>query len=75
MSDNVKGLKAELNKTHELSSRVARSTIAVIDTVVQRGGFKGEELSTIGQLRDQAVQAIQLAEAYAANDAVKTEEK
>ena len=75
MSDNVKGLKAELSKTHDLSSRVARSTIAVIDTVVQRGGFKGEELSTIGQLRDQAVQAIQLAEAYAANDAVKSEEK
>lgn len=49
---------------YELSNRVARSTIAVIDTVVQRGGFKGEELSTIGQLRDQAVQVVQLAEAY-----------
>lgn len=75
MADNVKGLKAELNKTHELSTRVARSTIAVIDTVVQRGGFKGEELSTIGQLRDQAVQAIQFAEAYAAENSVKTPEK
>ena len=37
---------------YELGNRVARSTVAVIDTVVQRGGFKGEELSTIGQLRD-----------------------
>ena len=41
---------------------VLRSTVAVIDTVVQRGGFKGEELSTIGQLRDQAVQIVQLVE-------------
>lgn len=46
----------------ELSNRVARSTIAVIDTVVQRGGFKGEELSTIGQLRDQAMNVVQLVE-------------
>jgi hypothetical protein len=75
MAENVKDLQAELSKTHELSSRVARSTIAVIDTVVQRGGFKGEELSTIGQLRDQAVQAIQSAEAYAAENLVKTPEK
>jgi len=52
------------SKMYELGNRVARSTIAVIDTVVQRGGFKGEELSTIGQLRDQAVQVVQLAEEF-----------
>jgi hypothetical protein len=46
----------------DLANRIARSTVAVIDTVVQRGGFKGEELSTIGQLRDQAIEAIQLVE-------------
>lgn len=46
----------------DLGNRVARSTVAVIDTVVQRGGFKGEELSTIGQLRDQAIEVIQLVE-------------
>lgn len=51
------------SEIYDLSNRVARSTIAVIDTVVQRGGFKGEELSTIGQLRDQATQVVQLAEA------------
>ena len=28
------------------------------------GGFEGEELSTIGQLRDQSLQIIQLAEAH-----------
>ena len=46
----------------DLTNRISRSTVAVIDTVVQRGGFKGEELSTIGQLRDQAIEAIQLVE-------------
>jgi hypothetical protein len=53
----------------ELSNRAARSTIAVIDTVVQRGGFRGEELSTIGQLRDQCVQIVSLAEAEVAKAA------
>jgi len=46
----------------DISNRVARSTIAVIDTVVQRGGFRGEELTTIGQLRDQCVQLTALCE-------------
>ena len=53
----------EVEQLVELSNRVSRSTIAVIDTVVQRGGFKGEEeLSTIGQLRDQAMNVVQLVE-------------
>lgn len=52
----------DLEQLVELSNRVSRSTIAVIDTVVQRGGFKGEELSTIGQLRDQAMNVVQLVE-------------
>lgn len=46
----------------DLSARIARSTIAVIDTIVQRGGFRGEELTTIGQLRDQCVQLTALCE-------------
>lgn len=49
---------------YDVSNRVARSTVAVIDTLVQRGAFKGEELSTIGGLRDQSLQIIQLAEQY-----------
>jgi hypothetical protein len=49
-------------KVNELSNRIARSTVAVVDAVTQRGGFKGEELTTIGQLRDQSVQVIQLIE-------------
>lgn len=49
---------------YETSNRAARSMVAVIDTMCQRGGFKGEELSTIGNLRDQCVQIIQMAENY-----------
>lgn len=56
--------KEDHTRIYELGNRVARSTVAVIDTVVQRGGFKGEELSTIGQLRDQSVQIIQICEEY-----------
>lgn len=64
MSKSKNTTSTNNSEIYELSNRVARSTIAVIDTVVQRGGFKGEELSTIGQLRDQAVQVVQLAEAF-----------
>jgi len=47
----------------DLANRVTRSTVAVIDTVASRGGFRGEELGTIGQLRDQCIALIQLVEA------------
>jgi|TARA_R110000822_G_scaffold66857_16_gene163245 hypothetical protein len=57
------------SRVYDLGNRVSRSTIAVIDTLTQRGAFKGEELSTIGGLRDQAAQLIQLAEAYQADNA------
>lgn len=56
MSDNVEQMV-------ELANRVTRSTVAVIDTVAARGGFRGEELATIGQLRDQCIALIQLVEA------------
>ncbi len=45
-----------------LNLKVARSSIAIIDAIVQRGAFKGEELSTVGGLRDQCVQLIQATE-------------
>ena len=57
----------------QLANRTSRSTVAVIDAITQRGGFKGEELSTIGQLRDQCIQLMQLAEAAEA-DAGSTKE-
>ena len=71
--------KAKTQEDHtaiyELGNRVARSTVAVIDTFVQRGGFKGEELSTIGQLRDQAVQIVQICEEYQSAQEVDEDEE
>ena len=64
MSDN-------LNQLKELSNKASRSTVAVIDAVTQRGGFKGEELSTIGGLRDQCIQIIQICEQLQQEDAMK----
>lgn len=45
------------------ANQVARSTISVIDAIVQRGAFKGEEMSTIGALRDQCVMLTHQVEA------------
>ena len=59
-----KETKEDHSQIYELGNKVARSSVAVIDTIVQRGGFKGEEMSTIGALRDQAVQIIQICEEY-----------
>lgn len=56
----------------DIANRAARSTIAVIDTVVQRGGFRGEELTTIGQLRDQCVHIVAVAEQNAQQEAEKS---
>ena len=63
----------EQSTFNDLSNRVARSCVAVVDTVVTRGGFKGEELTTIGQLRDQAIQVVALYETLAQQQA-ETEE-
>jgi len=55
-------MSPEQSQLNDLANRVARSCVAVIDTIVARGAFKGEELTTIGQLRDQAVQVVALYE-------------
>ena len=55
--------KQDHSEIYDLANRVSRSTVAVIDALTQRGAFKGEELSTIGQLRDQSLQVIQICEA------------
>ena len=58
----------------DLSNKASRSTIAVIDAVTQRGGFKGEELMTIGTLREQATQVISLVDQLSPdNDSVEKE--
>ena len=51
----------------DLVNRVTRSTVAVIDTIAGRGGFRGEELATIGQLRDQCIELIQMVETQDSN--------
>jgi hypothetical protein len=51
-----------IKELSDLAQRSSRSTVAVIDAMTQRGAFKGEELSTIGGLRDQCIQVIQLVE-------------
>lgn len=58
----------------ELANRVSRSTVAVVDAMSQRGAFKGEELTTIGQLRDQCVQIIQLIESMDQEEAMEVDE-
>jgi len=55
-------------KMVDLVNRVTRSTVAVVDTVAGRGGFRGEELSTIGQLRDQCIALIQQVESLQAEE-------
>lgn len=50
------------SRLNQLANQTSRSTIAVIDAIAQRGGFRGEELMTIGQLRDHCVQIAQLVE-------------
>tara|TARA_R110000803_G_scaffold200284_1_gene264598 strand:- start:220 stop:417 length:198 start_codon:yes stop_codon:yes gene_type:complete len=60
-------------EVYDLGNRVSRSTVAVIDAVTQRGGFKGEELSTIGQLRDQCIQLIQVVENHNEQEAAESE--
>lgn len=49
---------------YNLAFRSSRTTVSVIDAMTQRGAIKGEELSAIGQLRDQCVQVSQLCEAF-----------
>jgi len=63
-NDQVKLAHESHMPFYDIANRIARSSIAVIDTMVQRGAIKGEELSTLGQLRDQCTQAIQMAESY-----------
>jgi len=64
MSDQVNLAHKSHAPIYDIANRISRSTVAVIDTMVQRGAIKGEELSTLGQLRDQCTQAIQMAESY-----------
>lgn len=65
----------QLDTLVNLANRVSRSSIAVVDAVAQRGGFKGEEFSTIGALRDQCVQMIQIIESREQQEAMNVEDE
>ena len=56
-----------------LSNQVSRSCGDVIDAMSQRGAVKGEEMSTLGKLRDDAVQIIQLVETIQQEKAMEEE--
>jgi len=63
-------MSENLNQLKDLANKASRSTVAVIDAVTQRGGFKGGQVSTIGSLRDQCIQIIQISEALQQEDAM-----
>ena len=67
MSEQIEDLK-------DLSNKSALSTIAVIDAMTQRGAFKGEELSTIGTLRDQCIQVVSITEQMQQEAAMESED-
>lgn len=65
MSTKDKTLKVEdVRPIYDASFRASRTTISVIDAMCQRGAVKGEELSAIGQLRDQCVNIAQMCEQF-----------
>ena len=57
-------MQSDVEEICDLSFKVARTTISVVDAMCQRGAVKGEELTAIGNLRDQCVQVAQLCEAF-----------
>ena len=68
-------MSEQQEELNDLANKTSRSTIAVIDAMTQRGAFKGEELSTIGTLRDQCIQMVQICEQLQQDAAMETEEE
>lgn len=54
----------DVRPIYDASFRASRTTISVVDAMCARGAVKGEELSAIGQLRDQCVQIAQMCEQF-----------
>ena len=62
---SAKTMKIEdVRPIYDASFRASRTCISVIDAMSQRGAIKGEEMSAIGQLRDQCVQIAQMCEQF-----------
>ena len=68
-------MSEQLEELQDLANKSARSTIAVIDAMTQRGAFKGEELSTIGTLRDQCIQVVSITEQMQQEAAMESEDE
>lgn len=68
-------MSEQADQLRDLSNKASRSTVAVIDAMTQRGAFKGEELSTIGQLRDQCIAIIQICEQMAQDAAMEDDDE
>ena len=68
-------MSEQLEELQDLANKSARSTIAVIDAMTQRGAFKGEELSTIGTLRNQCIQVVSLTEQMQQEAAMESEDE
>ena len=71
MSDKKSNKGYDSSKVDELimiCANASRSTTAVIDALTQRGAFRGEELSSVGKLRDQAIHLVQLCEELQASE-------
>jgi glutamate synthase domain-containing protein 1 len=54
----------QAKEIYDASYKVSRTAVSVLDAMCQRGAVKGEEMSAIGQLRDQCVRIAQLCEAF-----------
>ena len=68
-------MSEQQEELNDLANKTSRSTIAVIDAMTQRGAFKGEELSTIGTLRDQCITMVQLCEQMQQDAALGSDEE
>jgi len=64
----------QVEQLQDLANKSSRSTVAVIDAMTARGAFKGEELSTVGSLRDQCINIIQICEQMTQDAAMEDDE-
>ena len=67
-------MSEQVQELQDVANKASRSTVAVIDAMTQRGAFKGEELTTIGGLRDQCIQIIQICEQLTQDAAMEDDE-
>jgi len=68
-------MSEQVQELQDIANKASRSTVAVIDAMTQRGAFKGEELTTIGGLRDQCIQIIQICEQLTQDAAMEDDEE